>query len=190
MIFLDDDYIKIGGIILPGIYKSIEIKVSAQVEEQEVEGSSAKPKQAIGYEDAKITIEVSLEDSETESKEAKLEKIQNLFRRKGQNKPEVHKIISAHTVTRGITDVIFKDLSTKETNKKEELTASIELWEYVPMTITATKSKKKNSGGSGNSASNAALNGNYKTYVDNDRGTAPKTNQSPAKDDPNWRPYR
>lgn len=181
LIFLDDDHVKIGGTVLPGIYKSIEVKTGAQVEEQEVKGSSAKPKQAIGYEDGKITIELSLEDGETETKEQKLERIQNLFRFKGQGRPEVHKIISAHTAARGITDVIFKELSTKETNKKEELTASIELWEYVPMTITASKGTRaksqKSSGGP------SSLNKDYQSYVTSSRGSAPKTSQSPAKDD-------
>lgn len=40
MIYFDDDSIKIGGVILPGIYKSMEVNHDAQVDEQEVEGSS------------------------------------------------------------------------------------------------------------------------------------------------------
>ena len=39
-------------------------ETAAEVEEQEVEGSTAKPKQATGYEDGKITLELILEDSD------------------------------------------------------------------------------------------------------------------------------
>lgn len=33
MIYFDDEHIKVGGVILPGIIKSIEVKHSAKVEE-------------------------------------------------------------------------------------------------------------------------------------------------------------
>ena len=48
MIFVEDNTIKLNGVVLPGLVKSIEVKESAQIDEQEVEGSSAKPKQATG----------------------------------------------------------------------------------------------------------------------------------------------
>lgn len=181
MIYFDDNHVKIGGIVLPGLYKGIEIKTDAQVEEQEVEGSSTKPKQAIGFEDAKITIDLTLEDGEQQSKEAKLAIIQKLFRRKGQAKPEVHEIINAHTYERGITQVIFKSLSTKETNKKNEIAVGIELWEYVPMTIKAAKGKGNAVADSGTSG----LSNEYNSYLET-RGAAPKlsnkTSQTPATD--------
>ena len=41
MIYVDDNTIKVGGVVLPGLYKSLEIKTEAKVEEQEVEGSTA-----------------------------------------------------------------------------------------------------------------------------------------------------
>lgn len=205
MIFFDDNHMKVGGVILPGIYKSIEISHDAQVEEQEVEGSAKAPKQAIGYEDAKVTIELSLEEGETLTIHDKLQIIQNLFRREGQHLPEIFPIINAHTAIRGITQVVFKKLSTKETNKGEEVTASLEFWEYVPMTISAVKSggnssDVENSPG-GASVAGTGLNENYESYLGEDRGNAPsqgarrhinkaKTGKSPARDDPNWRPYR
>ena len=52
MVYQDDDTIMIGGVLLPGLYKKVEVKTAAKIDEQEVEGSSAKPKQATGYEDA------------------------------------------------------------------------------------------------------------------------------------------
>lgn len=62
MVFLDDTFMKIDGVLLPGLFKSLEVNADAAVEEQEVEGNAKKPKQATGYEDAKITVELSLMD--------------------------------------------------------------------------------------------------------------------------------
>lgn len=188
MIFIDDSVIKVGGVILPGIIKSLEIKADATVEEQKVEGNSAKPKQAIGYEDAKITLEIALEDGVDKTKEEKLKSIQNLFKKSGQLKPIVYEIINQHTSIRGIKKIIFKSLSTKETSKKSELTVSIEFWEYIPITITASKSTNNNSAStSAKTATN--LNSDYETYLSNSRGGAPKvndkTNKSPARDTAN-----
>lgn len=181
MIFVDDSIIKLGGVILSGVVKSLEIKTDARVEEQEIEGNSAKPKQATGYEDAKITLEIALEDGETKTKEEKLKGIQSLFRNTGQAKPRVYDIVNEHTAIRGIKKVIFKSLTTKETNKKSELTISIEFWEYVATTITATSKSKSSS-----SSAKTNLNNDYKDYLSTSRGTAPKLNNktasSPAKD--------
>ena len=73
MIFVEDGTIKLNGVVLPGLVKSIEVKESAQIDEQEVEGSSTKPKQATGYEDAKVNIELVVDDTETQTKYQRLE---------------------------------------------------------------------------------------------------------------------
>lgn len=49
MIYTEDQIVKVNGVVLPGLVKSIEVKESAQIDEQEVEGSATKPKQATGY---------------------------------------------------------------------------------------------------------------------------------------------
>ena len=67
MIYIEDQIIKLGGVVLPGLVKSIEVTETAKVDEQEVEGSTARPKQATGYEDAKITIELIIDDTEIQT---------------------------------------------------------------------------------------------------------------------------
>jgi hypothetical protein len=182
LIFVDDSSIKVSGVVLPGLIKSIEVKHDALVEEQEVQGSSAKAKQATGYEDAKVTIELILEDGPKLTKKQKLEKIQNLFLKSGQKKPIVHEIINEHTATRKIKKVIFKSLGTKEENKKEQLTVNLEFWTYNTMKITATKSSGKKSSSATNNTSSYNLDPAYQNYLNNNRGSAPKTSKSPAVD--------
>lgn len=185
MIYFDDDTVKIGGVILPGIYKSIEVEHEAKIDEQTVEGSSSKPKQATGYDDAKINIELLLIDSEAVTKEDKLQAIQDLFKVEGQGKPQVHELISAHTAIRGAKQVIIKKVASKETNKKDEITVTIELLQYDTMKITAATAsgKGKKKGTSSDNTSN--LSEDYKKYLNGGRGLAPKrqnkTAMSPAQ---------
>ena len=80
MIYTDESTVKIDSVILPGVFKSIEVKGDAIVDEQEVEGQSKKPKQATGYDDVKVNIELILEDGPDMGKLEKLETIQQIFR--------------------------------------------------------------------------------------------------------------
>ena len=198
MVYQDDQMVKIDDVILPGLVKSIEIKNDAQVDEQEVEGQSKKPKQATGYEDAKINIELILEDTQDETgavtmtRMQKLQQIQALFRQSGQALPAVHQIVCEDTAVRGISQVILKNMTHKAENKKQQITASLELWEYNTLIISAGKSASSSGAKKDASASTgSALNEDYKSYLKDDRGTAPnrretdraagKLSQSPQK---------
>lgn len=88
--------------------------------------------------------------------------------------------ISEDTAAHGVEKVIFKKLSHKGENKRGQLTATLELWEYIPQTITAKSgSSSGSSSGSGKSGGGAASNlkADYKSYLSNERG------KSPARDD-------
>ncbi len=140
MIIADDEFVKIDGVLLDGIFKSIEVTGGALVEEVEVEGKGKKPKQATGYEDCKVTIDIILYDDDKKSKIEKLTSIQDLFRKKGQAKPNVYSIVNEHISTRGINKVIFKDLSSKETNKSDQIQVSLNFLEYEEIKITTVSS--------------------------------------------------
>ena len=95
--------------------------------------------------------------------------------------PQPIPIISEDTAAHGVEKVIFKKLSHKGENKRGQLTATLELWEYIPQTITAKSGSSSGSGksGSGKSGGGAASNlkADYKSYLSNERG------KSPARDD-------
>lgn len=171
MIYVEDQLVKVNGVVLPGLLKSIEVTETAKVDEQEVEGSAAKPKQATGYEDAKVNIELILDDTSAATKYQRLETLRAIFRKSGQSVPQPIPIVSQDTTTHGIDKVIFKTLRHKAENKKGQLAVTLEFWEYVPQTIKTTKggSKKKSSGG----GSDVSLNSNYKSYLSSNRGKSP-----------------
>lgn len=73
-----------------------------------------------------------------------------------------------------ISKVLFKELSLNRTNKNSQYALSLELWEYIPTVITATKS------GCGMGGSTAPpLKAGYQDYLKNDRGQSP-TSKTPA----------
>ena len=194
MIYTDGSEVMVDGVLLPGLFKSLEVTTAAEIEEQEVEGSTAKPKQATGYEDAKISVElILLDDADGMTKERKLEVIQNVFRQPGQEIPAVHTIVNEHTVRRNISQVLFKQMVSKTTNANDQLSVTMEFWEYIPMTISVTSAKKAgetNYAADGAGSGSGNLNKDYEKYLEN-RGQAPKqkdkTVKTPAKD--NRRPY-
>lgn len=176
MIYVEDQLVKVNGVVLPGLVKSIEVKESAKIDEQEVEGSATKPKQATGYEDAKITVELILDDTPTRTKYQALETVRAIFRKPGQTVPQSIPIVSEDTAKHGIDKVLFKGFSHKAEAKKEQITVSLEFWEYIPQTIKATKasgSGGKSSGSSGGGAASSGLSEEYKSYLATDRGVSP-----------------
>lgn len=172
MIYVEDELIKLNGVVLPGLVKSIEVIETAKVDEQEVEGSATKPKQATGYEDAKVNIELIIDDTPSQTKYQRYATLRAIFRSPGQSVPQPIPIISEDTAAHGVEKVIFKKLSHKGENKRGQLTATLELWECIPQTITAKSGSGKSGGGA---ASN--LKAGYKSYLSNGRG------KSPARDD-------
>ncbi len=193
MIFVEDQTIKLNGVVLPGLVKSIEVKESAQIDEQEVEGSSTKPKQATGYEDAKINIELVVDDTEAQTKYQRLEMLRSIFRKSGQSVPQPISIVCEDAAAHGIEKVLFKSLNHKQENKKSYFSVTLELWEYIPQTIQATKSASSSSGNGSRSTTSLAesLNNDYSDYL-SQRGSSPaltrKKAKSPAVDsaDTSW----
>lgn len=184
MIYTEDQLVKVNGVVLPGLVKSIEVKESAKIDEQEVEGSATKPKQATGYEDAKVNIELILDDTPTATKYQRLETVRALFRTPGQSVPQPIPIVSEDTAKHGIDKVLFKGITHKSEVKKDQLTVFLEFWEYVPQTIQTTSSSSGSSSGgsSGGKAANqqTTLSSDYQKYLQANRGKSPAVDDASA----------
>lgn len=184
MIYTEDQLVKVNGVVLPGLVKSIEVKESAKIDEQEVEGSATKPKQATGYEDAKVNIELILDDTPTATKYQRLETVRALFRTPRQSVPQPIPIVSEDTAKHGIDKVLFKGITHKSEVKKDQLTVSLEFWEYVPQTIQTTSSSSGSSSGgsSGGKTVNqqTTLSSDYQKYLQANRGKSPAVDDASA----------
>ena len=189
MIVEDDKLIKINGKFLLGLITDLEIKNSAILEDLEIQGKGKKPKQATGFEDATISISLSLiDDFKGLSKEEKLLSIQNLFRQQNQKIPNVYDIVNKHINQRGIYKVILKELSTKESNKKNEISVSLSLVEYEAVKVTVKSNSSLSTYSSGKAITSSTelkssfnnLNIDYLSYLDY-RGIAPKKEIRPKQ---------
>lgn len=178
MIYVEDQIVKVNGVVLPGLVKSIEVKETAKIDEQDVKGSAVKPKQATGYEDAKINIELILDNTVGGTKYQRLEMLRAIFRKPGQSVPQPIPIVSEDTAAHGIDKVLFKNLSHKAENKKDQLSVTLEFWEYIPQIITAKKSSSTDKAAQ---ASNN-LNSDYKNYLSNNRGKSPAIDDASTSD--------
>ena len=187
MIYVEDERIKLNGVVLPGLVKSIEVTETAKVDEQEVEGSAVKPKQATGYEDAKVNIELIIDDTQTQTRYERYAVLRAIFRSSGQTVPQPIPIISEDTAAHGIEKVIFKKLTHKGENKKSQLSVNIELWEYIPQTITAfsassaAASKKSGSKTADSSGTQSTLTPDYQKYLETKRGKSPAVDDAKSK---------
>lgn len=180
MIYTEDQLVKVNGVVLPGLVKSIEVKESAKIDEQEVEGSATKPKQATGYEDAKVNIELILDDTPTATKYQRLETVRALFRTPGQSVPQPIPIVSEDTAKHGIDKVLFKGITHKSEVKKDQLTVSLEFWEYVPQTIQTTSSSSGSSSGGKTANQQTTLSSDYQKYLQANRGKSPAVDDASA----------
>ena len=187
MIYVEDERIKLNGVVLPGLVKSIEVTETAKVDEQEVEGSAVKPKQATGYEDAKVNIELIIDDTQTQTRYERYAVLRAIFRSSGQTVPQPIPIISEDTAAHGIEKVIFKKLTHKGENKKSQLSVNIELWEYISQTITAVSassaaaSKKSGSETTDSSDTQSTLTPDYQKYLETKRGKSPAVDDAKSK---------
>ena len=136
MIYVEDELIKLNGVVLPGLVKSIEVIETAKVDEQEVEGSATKPKQATGYEDAKVNIELIIDDTPSQTKYQRYATLRAIFRSPGQSVPQPIPIISEDTAAHGVEKVIFKKLSPTGVLSRAQLTGRLELWADIRQSLT------------------------------------------------------
>lgn len=142
MLYIQDKVAKLGGVYLGGQVTSIEIQEAAAVYVAQDDKGKVKKMQPVGYENAKIMIEIILEDSPKQTAIEQLTSMQRLFKANGQTKAKLFSIVNEDCAVRGISQVYFKNLTTKKVVSESKRIASLELW--APKIAEVTVVKKKN----------------------------------------------
>lgn len=143
MLLVKDKMVKLGNIVIPGQVRSIDITEAAIIEDIEDDKGNVKATQPVGYEAAKVTVELILDEYRDKSAEEQIAELQKLFRPSEQKKAKLIKIVNSDCAARGISKVYFKSLSTQQLVEKTGRICSIELVSPAIGSITVKKKRKK-----------------------------------------------
>lgn len=137
LITTDLGQVKVGNMLLPGVFESLEITGSVKLDEVEIPGKEQKVTQAVGYSPARVRLTVNLLPLDDEGDCTwQIEVYQKLFRAAlNQEKPGVYRIVNKHAQARNINEVIFSDLKTFEDNRSDKVLLICEFIEHVPIQI-------------------------------------------------------
>lgn len=177
MLFIEDEIIKLGGVVLSGQVKSVEITQEATIDEIEDDKGQTKASQPTGYGAAKITVDFILEDGSKSTLE-QIADMQRLFKDYGQTAARLLPVVNEDCSARGITEVYFKSLGTKSVTASSGRTASLVL--ETP-TIASIQTQTVESGNGETSGSGQQSGGTTGT-VGNTNKTTKDTTKSPAHD--------
>lgn len=140
MLYVQEKVVKLGDIYLEGQVTSVEVQEAGSVYVAQDEKGRFKKSQPVGYENAKVMIDILLEDSKMATTLEQLTEIQRLFKAYGQDKPCLLPIVNEDCEARGISKVYFKNLTSKKIISGSKRIVSLELW--AP-DIVGIKVKKK-----------------------------------------------
>lgn len=143
LITTDIGQVKVGNVILPGTFESLEIQAAVKMDEVEIKGKKEKVTQAVGYDNARVRLNLILLPAEDGGDcTAQVQTIQAVFRRSpDQEKPGVYRIVNKHVQARGINEVIFSDYRTFEDNRSDKCLVICEFVEHVPIKVTVAPKK-------------------------------------------------
>lgn len=147
MLLIQDKIVKLGGVLLHGQVQSIEISAEASIEDIKPKKGKTKKNQPTGYEAAKVRIEILLENTKKKNTTEMLQEMQRLFRKHGQKKAKLLKIVNTDCAARGISKVYFQNLTSTKVISESKRTVSLEL---LAPRIAGLKVKKKKPGKSKN----------------------------------------
>ncbi len=139
--------VKLDGIELPGIFVNQSIAGSVRFDTATPTGMSGAAKTPLGWDDADITIVVELISDEQLPPYAagrscydKLAQIDAVFRGYDNGKnPKVYDVDNAHVLARGVSQVVFAGLQSKETEDDDVIQVTLNFVEHMPAVRIAEK---------------------------------------------------
>lgn len=130
----------LGGERVPGVLRGQSIRGCVRFDEAETDGLSGKVKTPLGWEDADIQLRLDLISDQQmkpyvdgEDCYEKLAELNRIFKGydNGGN-PQVYDIVNAHVTARGIDQVVFAGLDSRETDRDDIIRATLSFTEHKP----------------------------------------------------------
>lgn len=145
MLYVREKIAKLGGVYLGGQVSNVDITEEAAIYEKKDDKGRIKATQPVGYEHAKVTIDIILEDTRFTTANNQLRTIQRLFKAAGQGEARLLKIVNEDCAARGISEVYFKSLTSKKVISESKRLVSLELIAPYIAAVKVIKKKKKKS---------------------------------------------
>lgn len=156
---------------VPGVFIGSNIICDVKFDEAQSDQLSGKKKTPMGWEDAEIDFEYKLLSGKGGDCYQKLEKLNKMFKGYGDNaQPQILTLYNRHIYARGIEQVVFKSLSSRETDRDDVIIATLHFVEHTPPIVQAeervVKSDKANTAPGSAPAVNPAKAENYTLPVE------------------------
>ncbi len=134
----EDGVLTLGDTAIPGVLVRSNITCDVKFDEAESDQLSGKKKTPMGWEDAEIDFDYKLLSDEDGDCYEKLAEVNALFRGYGDSAaPKILTPLNSHIQARGIEQVIFKTLASRETNRDDTIVVSLHFVEHTPPIVQA-----------------------------------------------------
>lgn len=122
----------LGGLELPGVVTSIEVRGQYEIEKKKVAGLSGTNKLGHGYNDAQVTVELEILPPDENRQVKDMEAVfKAAFGVGGRPKPV--RVVNPLLDSRDVTSVLFVNFTTRQGNDGEGLLGTLELLEFEPL---------------------------------------------------------
>lgn len=127
--------------LLPGIITALTVRGSIIIDSAEAVGASGASKQMAGWEDADISISLSVlaDPARSQSAEDRAAVIIAAFKKSENGQPVIYRIAQPLLRSWQIRNVVMASLSTQYTTKRNEIGVEIQLIEHEPLVATTQR---------------------------------------------------
>lgn len=133
---IEDGQVSLGGNLVPGELASMRINGAVRFDQAEVDNLSGTKKTPLGWEDSLITIKLLLMSDENGTCYEKLADMNRIFKGLDSSaNPKVYDLVNSHTSARGIDQVVFNGLRSREGNQDDTILTTLDFCEHNPPTI-------------------------------------------------------
>lgn len=134
----EDGVLSLDGTAVPGVFVNANILCDVKFDEAQSDQLSGLKKTPMGWEDAEIDFDYELfSDAEGDCYD-KLARLNALFKGYGDSaQPKIFTPLNRHIQARGVEQVVFKSLGSRETNRKDTVLVTLHFVEHTPPVVLA-----------------------------------------------------
>ncbi len=169
LLSFDDGRLTLDGKEVSGILQRISGSGKVRFDEAETDQLSGKVKTPLGWEDTEITVELCLTTEESSDCYDKLKDINAIFKGTGSNaNPKIYRPLNRHIQARGVDQVVFSGLDSRESNRNDTITVTLHFIEHTPPIVAKEKRVvESDKSGSGSGSAPSISPANADDYVKN-----------------------